>query len=269
MAFELVRALPAGLYRFRGLIWAIARREIATRYRGSLFGPLWLAIPPAFMIGTYTLVLGGLMRSRLPGSTDHLGYGIYLCAGILVWTPFLECLQRGRNVFVDNANLIKKSVFPAPVLFAPVLVVAAVNFVLLATALTVFLLVVGRHPGPEFAWLLLAAALSGLLGLACGAALAVVNVFFRDVGQLADMAAQLLFWLTPIIYPITVLPPDAAAVLALNPLHPLVDMAQRAALAGEAAPPGTLVAPAMVAVACGVAAAFLYRRARADLLDRL
>lgn len=267
--FATSRSLPAAILRFRGLIRAIVVRELAGRYRGSLLGPLWLLIPPVFMIFIYTVVFSEFMRSRLPGSGDVFGYSIYLCAGLLVWTPFLESMQRARNVFVEHANLIKKNAFPSPILFVPVAIVAAVNFCLLGVAFLGFLLLSGRVPGPALAWLPVCAALSALLGLAVGAVLAVMNVFFRDVGQFADLGAQLLFWATPIVYPSSILPERVREWMILNPLIPLVDAGQQVALGSGTIHPVALAVPLACAAAVAALGALLYARARPDLLDRI
>lgn len=265
-----IASLPGTVVRYRSLIRAIVARELASRYRGSLLGPLWLVIPPAFMIFIYTVVFSRLMGSRLPGVEDAFGYSIYLCAGLLVWTPFLEAMQRAKGVFVEHANLIKKSAFPRPVLFVPVALVAAVNFALLALAFLVFLLLARGWPAtPFFVWVPVCAGLAILLGLAVGAVLSTLNVFFRDVGQFADLAAQLLFWATPIVYPASIVPERALAWMSLNPMFHVVQASQKAALATGPVDPASLTPALVVTAIVALLSAWLFARARTDLLDRL
>lgn len=265
-----IASVPQTVLRYRGLIRAIVVKDLAGRYSGSLLGPLWLVIPPVFMIFIYTVVFSRLMGARLPGIDDAFGYSIYLCAGLLVWTPFLEAMQRAKSVFVDHANLIKKSAFPRPVLFVPVMLVAAVNFALLALAFFGFLLLTRGWPDTAaLAWVPVCAALATLLGLAIGAVLATLNVFFRDVGQIADLASQLLFWATPIVYPASILPQGVLDVISLNPMFPLVRASQQAALGVGPVDLQSFVPPVVVTAAIAMVAAWLFARARTDLLDRL
>lgn len=266
---RMLRNLPGAAIRYRGLVRAIVARELIGRYSGSLLGPLWLIIPPVFMIFIYTVVFSQVMHSRLPGNNDTFGYSIYLCAGLLVWTPFLDAMQRAKNVFIEHANLIKKSAFPRSILFVPVAVVAAINFILLAIAFLGFLLITRGLPAPALAWIPVCAALAACLGLAVGAILAVLNVFFRDVGQVADLAAQLLFWATPIVYPASILPPAVLDLMGFNPLFPLVRISQNAALDSGALDGHTLLLPLLGTVIAGVLAVLLFSRARADLMDQL
>ncbi len=265
-----VASMPQTVLRYRGLIRAIVVKDLAGRYSGSLLGPLWLVIPPVFMIFIYTVVFSRLMGARLPGINDAFGYSIYLCAGLLVWTPFLEAMQRAKSVFVDHANLIKKSAFPRPVLFVPVVLVAAVNFAILALAFFGFLLLTRGWPGTAaLVWVPACAALATLLGLAVGAVLATLNVFFRDVGQVADLASQLLFWATPIVYPVSILPPRVLDVISLSPMFPLVRVSQQAALGLGTVDLQSLVAPLVATGVIAILAGWLFARARTDLLDRL
>lgn len=265
-----ISGMPRTVLRYRGLIRAIVAKELAGRYSGTLLGPFWLLIPPAFMIFVYTVVFSQLMAPRLPGIDGAFGYSIYLCAGLLVWTPFLEAMQRAKSVFVDHANLIKKNAFPRPVLFVPVALVAAVNFALLALAFLVFLLLTRGWPDSAlFVWVPACAALATLLGLAVGAVLATLNVFFRDVGQVADLAAQLLFWATPIVYPASIVPERVRELMALNPMYPLVRASQQAALGSGPVDVPSLLLPLVVCAVVAIVSGWLFSRARTDLLDRL
>lgn len=260
---------PANVYRFRGLVRAIVVRELAGRFTGTLLGPAWLLIPSVFMIFIFTVVFSQVMLARLPGNQGAFAYSIHLCAGMLVWVPFLEAFQRARNVFIDHANLIKKNAFPLPVLFVPVGLLAFVSFALLAIAFAGFMGVTGQGAWGAFGVFGLHAILAILFGLALGAAFAVLNVFFRDVGQFTDLAAQLLFWATPIVYPASVLPPGIREFLALNPLYPLVQTSQQFALGAPHAAPSGYLAVLLSLAGALVAGILLYRRARPDLLDRL
>lgn len=265
--------MPAAVIRYRGLIAAIVAKEIAGRYAGSLLGPFWLIIPPIFMVFIYTVVFSGVLGSRLGSNTSPYAYSLFLCGGLLVWMPFLDAVQRSKGVFLEHATLIKKSAFPRLVLFIPVLVVALLNFVLFALVFLVFLAIAGHLPVAigNLIWVPVCAFVAALLGLAIGLALAVLNVFFRDIAQITDLVTQLLFWATPIIYPATILPTSAGHVLKLNPLVPLVDTSQQAILGTLATSAGwEALAPAGIVLAVLFLLSWLlYVRAYSDLMDRI
>jgi lipopolysaccharide transport system permease protein len=207
-----------GLWRYRSFILGMTRREFQARYLGSVLGSLWAILNPLTMIFIYTVVFGQVMRARVPGVEDGIGYGVFLCAGVLTWGMFTEILQRSVNVFLEQANLLKKMNFPRASLPAIVLLSAVVNFSIVFGILILFLIATGRFPGAPLLAFFPLLVLQQSLALGLGVALGVVNVFFRDVAHVVGIALQLWFWFTPIVYPAKVLGEGARAWIALNPM---------------------------------------------------
>ncbi|WP_312976173.1 ABC transporter permease [Stutzerimonas nitrititolerans] len=258
----------APILRYRGLIYAITLREIKSRYIGSTLGPLWLILPPIFMVFIYTVIFSQIMRARMPGVEHQYAYSVYLCAGLVTWNLMLELVQRSKGLFLEHANLIKKSSFPKFILFLPVLAVALLNSCILLVMVLGFMILSGFPVTSGILMIFPVLAVTALLGIVTGALLATLNVFFRDVGQLTDIVFQGLFWATPIVYPLGILSEPIQAILSWNPLFPLVRMAQNAML-GEPAGVGLLVYPIAISVVTLILAVFLYRRSYADLLDQI
>lgn len=260
--------LLGDVFRFRGLVYAITLRDIRGRYVGSAFGPLWLVLPPVFMVFIYTVIFSQIMRARLPGVDHQFAYSMYLCAGLLSWNLLLELVQRSKGLFLEHANLIKKSNFPKFILFIPVVVVALLNSFILLALILGFMLLAGYPMQVSLLYILPVLAVVLLMGLALGALLATLNVFFRDVGQAIDVFFQGIFWATPIVYPVSILSPTVQDALSWNPLFPLVRAAQGSFL-GDVPVMATLAYPLFVAVVFFALALLLYRRSYADLLDQI
>ena len=206
------------LWAYRNFVWSSVLREFHGKYRESLLGAFWSVANPLAMIVIYTVVFGQLMRPKLAGHEDTpFAFSIYLCAGVITWGLFGEMLGRLNNVFLEHGNLIKKSNFPRICLPAIVVASALVNFGIVFGLYLAFLALIGHWPG----WLLLAVlpllVLQVLFALGLGIFLGTLNVFFRDVGQLTGIVLQFWFWLTPIVYPATVLPAWAQGWAWLNP----------------------------------------------------
>ena len=206
------------VWRFRAFIAGSVRRDIEAQFQGSLLGAAWLFIQPLAMIMVYTLIFSNVMGSRLPGLGATYGYSIYLCAGLLSWNYFADSLARLQGVFVNNSNLIKKAAFPRICLPLIALGGSTFNFLVIQGLFFLFLLGSGNLPGWALLGLLPALAVQVLLTVGFGMLTATMNVFFRDVGQLVSMVLLFLFWLTPIVYPVTVLPAWAREWIWLNPL---------------------------------------------------
>lgn len=268
MRTDVLARLFTALLQYRGLIHAVTLRDIRSRYAGSVMGALWLLLPPVFMVFIYTVIFSQIMRARLPGLDNQYAYSIYLCAGLIAWGLLLELVQRGKGVFLEHANLIKKSSFPRAVLFVPVILVALFNSLLLLLLVGLFMLIAG-YPLQSSAWLLLPVLVVTLcLGVALAALLSILNVFFRDTGQIVDVLFQGLFWATPIVYPLSIIPERVQSILALNPVFALTHTAQ-GALLGEAVPLTPLLYPLGISAGVLLLALVLYRRSYADLLDQI
>jgi lipopolysaccharide transport system permease protein len=221
------------LYDYRGFISGSVQREFQARYRNSLLGALWPIFNPLSMIVIYTVVFSHIMHARLPGVDDGMAYSIYLCAGLLAWGLFSEITLRSQNMFLDNANLLKKVSFPKICLPTIVLINAGINFAIIIGLFLGFLLITGRWPGVALLSLVPLVALQMMLCAGLGMVLGILNVFFRDVGQLFGICLQFWFWLTPIIYPITILPEPLQKLLRFNPLTNLIGSYQNLFVYGQ------------------------------------
>ena len=257
------------LWSYRGFVVANARREVVGRYTGSILGSTWNLVHPLVSVLIYTLVFTEVMRARLPGVDDTLAYGVFICAGILMWGLFAEIANRMTNVFVENANLIKKASFPRICLPATVALSAIANYALLLTLVCAFLVVTGRFPGWPVLWIvpLTLVTLGTAIGL--GMTAGVLQVFFRDIGSIISIGLQLWFWLTPIVYPLQAVPEGIRQAIAFNPLAGLARAYQDVFLFGSTPQWSGVVPAAALAIATLALALVLYRRHAAELADEL
>jgi len=210
------------LWRYRGFVLTMVWREFWGRYLNSLLGSIWSILNPMAMIFIYTVIFSKIMRARLPGVDDTMGYGVFLCAGLLTWGFFSELLGRCPNIFIEQANLLKKVSFPRITLPVILFFSAVVNFAIIFGIFLIFLIVTGRFPGWAIVAFLPLLLIQQSFALGLGMLLGTLNVFFRDVGQFIGIALQFWFWLTPIVYPVTILPERARNVIELNPMTLLV-----------------------------------------------
>ncbi len=261
--------LPRALWTYRGFVLGSVRREFQSRYVDSLLGPGWALLNPLAMIAVYTVVFAQVMRSRLPDVPSTFGYSINLCAGLLSWQLFSEIVLRGQNVFVEQANLIKKLNFPRICLPAIVVLSALLNFAIIFGLFTLFLIVTGSFPGWIFVAIVPVLAILIAFATGLGVALGVLNVFFRDVSQFTPIFLQFWFWFTPIVYPASILPAWAQAWLLANPMAEPIRALQSILLRGEspswlALGPVALATPLLCALAL-----MLYRSRAPEMVDEL
>ncbi len=221
------------LWAYRGFIVGSVKREFQSKYRNSLLGAAWTVINPLAMIIVYTVIFSQIMKAKLPGVDTTFAYSIFLCAGILTWGLFAEIVGRAQITFLENANLLKKLSFPR--LCLPVVVVAnaGLNFVIIFGLFSAFLVLSGNFPGWPYLALLPLLAILVAFAIGLGITLGVLNVFFRDVGQFFGIFLQFWFWLTPIVYPVSILPERLQPYMNLNPMARLINAFQVVLVNGQ------------------------------------
>ena len=262
-------ALLRGVLAYRGFVLGSVQREFQSKYRNSLLGALWMVLNPLAMVVVYTVIFSRGMNARLPGTETPFAYSIYLCAGVLTWGLFAEIVGRAQNVFLDNANILKKLSFPRICLPVIVVLNAGLNFAIIFSLFTVFLVLSGNFPGWVFLAIFPVLALQVVFSIGLGVTLGVLNVFFRDVGQFFGIALQFWFWFTPIVYPLGVVNSDIAGVIALNPMTALVTAYQDILMAGQW-PQWTALTPVAVAgLALCVLGMQLFRKRSGEMADEL
>jgi len=259
----------SALWKYRGFILGNVKREFQLKYRNSLLGAAWTFINPLSMILVYTVIFSQVMRAKLPGVDSSFAYSIHLCAGILTWGLFSEITGRSLNVFLENANLLKKLNFPRLCLPLTVIATACLNFAIVFGLFSVFLVLTGDFPGWPMLGMLPILAIQIALATGVGMSLGVLNVFFRDVGQFFAIFLQFWFWLTPIVYPADVLPDRIKPFLALNPMASVIGAYQEILVHGRWPAWDTLCPAAALAVLLCVLGLRLFRRHAGEMVDEL
>lgn len=256
-------------WHYRHFVLSSIRAEFANRFQRSKLGGLWVIIHPLTQVLIYALILSAVLAAKLPGIDKRFGYAIYLCAGILGWGLFSEILGRSLTIFIDNGTLLRKMAFPRITLPLIMLGAAVINHLLLLLAILLVFMFLGHLPGAALVWLPLLSLLTAALALGIGLILGVFNVFVRDIGQAVGILLQMLFWFTPIVYPLTIVPAAFRNWLVLNPVYPLISGFQNVLVYNR---PPDLLPLVFVGLLAAVLLLFslnLFRRATPDMLDQL
>ncbi|WP_420809907.1 ABC transporter permease [Endozoicomonas montiporae] len=239
------------------------------KYRSSLLGAAWSVLNPLAMIIVYTVVFSQVMHARLPNIDHSMGYSVFLCAGILTWGLFSEIASRAQNVFIGNANLLKKINFPRLCLPVTVVCNALLNFLIIFSIFTVFLIVTGLFPGFVYFALIPVLLVMVSFAIGLGITLGVLNVFFRDIGHLFEVILQFWFWFTPIVYPPSILPEWVKPYMVFNPLAGVIKACQTILVDGVWPDwYGLLPALSLGILLCGLGFT-LFRKHASEMVDEL
>lgn len=240
------------LLRYRQLIALLVVRELKVRYKRSVFGLLWTMLNPLLLMVVYTVVFSTIMKA------PQRNFAIFLLAGLLPWLFFSISLLQGLNSILTNQELIRKVRVPQAVFPLSVVGSNLVNFVLSLVPL-LFLMAVLRQPITP-ALLFLPASILILTVFTSGLTLllATFTVFFRDVRHLAEVALQMLLYLSPVFYDLQMLGQHDTwwfrgfrLFLRVNPLSYLLDLVRSPVYYGR------LPSLQTTAIACAAALAAL------------
>lgn len=257
------------LWTCRGFILCSVKREFQLKYTNSLLGFAWNLVNPLAMILIYTVIFAKVFRTKLPGVDNTFAYSIFLCSGILTWGLFAEITGRSQTMFIDNANLLKKLRFPHICLPAVVVANAILNFAIVFSLFSSFLIISGNFPGFAYLSLIPLLLLLVLFSTGLGIVLGVLNVFFRDVGQAFGIIMTFWFWLTPIVYAPTILPPRVQSLMAFNPLAEFIGAVQGVLVRGAWPDWRSLSYMTTSALLLCYFGLRLYRRHSGEIMDEL
>ncbi len=257
------------LWRYRAFIVKNALSDVRYRYAGSAMGIAWNVITPLAQIVIYSFVFSQIMVTRLTGLGSQASFTLYLCAGLLPWAAFTDCVLRGANAFIENAHYLKKLPIPEQVFVAKNAMAATLFLGISMTALGLVTVLIGSPLSPAWLGVPVALLLFQGFGFGLGLFFGTLNVFIRDIGHALLIALQLWMWMTPIVYVETILPAGAQRLLAYNPTYPFIDALHRMIVGGQW--PGALQWTVMAFWACvaPVGGYLVLRRLRPELRDTL
>jgi len=209
------------------------------------------------------------MKAKLPSVDSTYAYSIYLCAGTISWGLFSEILNRCQMVFIDNANILKKINFPRICLPVIVVLTALLNFIIIFSLFLAFLVISGNFPGVYILSIIPLVFLQAAFSVGLGIVLGVLNVFFRDVGQVFGVILQIWYWATPIVYPLSIIPAWGKAYLLLNPMTNLAIAYQGVFIQSKWPEWPTLFPMAIASVMLLILGLYLFRKHAAEMVDEL
>jgi lipopolysaccharide transport system permease protein len=194
-----VTGVYADLVRYRDLFANLLRRDVQAKYRGSLLGVAWTLANPVLLMAVYLLVFSVLWKTQF--TQPH--YALFLLVGLAAWIFFANSLQSASRSMLDNANLIRKTRFPRQLVPLSIVATQLISFVVMLVALlAIDFALLPRVRATE--WLAIPIA-AGVIAISAGIALAIasLDVLFRDIEFLVAALLLPLFFLTPVLYPLS------------------------------------------------------------------
>ncbi len=219
--------------KHRHLLKQLTRRGVLARYRGSVLGAAWSLLTPLLMLAVYTFVFSVVFKAKWdhPQAADA-NFGVILFSGMIVHALFAEPMVVAASSIINNANYVKKVVFPLHILAWSTVLTTSFQAVISMVVLLIFMLVSGTPIHWTIVWL--PVVLFPMLLMALGVAwlLSSTTVYLRDIGQLVGILATILLFVSPVFYPVERLPSMWQSLIYLNPISLIVDQVRRVVIYG-------------------------------------
>ncbi|MGG3309168.1 ABC transporter permease [Paenibacillus lautus] len=216
------------------LINQLVKRDVLQRYRGSYLGVLWSFVTPLFMLAIYTYFFGFVFNNRWgeSASDNKFEFALILFCGLIVFNFFSEVVTKSPTLMINNTNLVKRVVFPLEVLSIVLMRSAFVHTLISVLILVIGLIIIGSV---HWTIIFLPIVLMPIVLFATGFSwfLSSLGVYIRDISQLIGLIMQALMFLSPIFYPITIIPENLRFVYYLNPLTYVVEDMRRILMWGQ------------------------------------
>lgn len=200
------------LYKYRQMLYSLIRKDLKSRYKGSILGFLWTFVKPLLQLAIYSTVFSFLLRTSIEG------FPLFLFIALLPWIMFVESISVSTRCIVDNANIVKKIYFPRHIIPISTVTSNLINYLYAYIVLIPSLLIFGiKLSYIAFATII---PVIVLYFITLGISLIVSSLFvrFRDFDHIINIILTAWFYLTPIVYPISVVPENILKYVRLNPI---------------------------------------------------
>lgn len=242
MQIDLIRHCRRLVQR-RELVWVMARSELLARHRQTLLGVAWAVLQPVAMLAVFGVVFSVFARVRI----DYAPYAVFAFVGLVSWLFFAHAVSQATTSVVANMNLVTKSNFPREIIPISKIVIVGVDFLIGCAVLAVLLWIFGV--APSVAWFAVPQILLIQVTLITGVAFfaSALYVFWRDLGRVLPTVLHLGMFLSPVVYPVTLIPAAYRDLYMWNPMARLLEGYRAALLQGQWPPWELILPPALVA----------------------
>ncbi|AMM51707.1 ABC transporter [Rufibacter sp. DG15C] len=257
------------LWAYRHLLVGLVRRYFLLNYNQTVLGPLWILFQPILTLLTYVLVFNKLVGI----STGALPPVVFYASGIVLWNFFSDSFTGTSNTFRENIQLFSKVYFPRIIMPLSIVSTQFLRFFIQLGMFIVVILYYSLATDFAFTWswslllLPVAVALVGLFGLGLGLLFSVLTAKYRDITNLVSLGVRLLMFITPVIYPLTVIPEKLRWVVQLNPLTPLFELFRLSMLGQGLVTPGQLLYSLVITLVLLFSAILFFNKQGDKLID--
>jgi lipopolysaccharide transport system permease protein len=253
------------VWQFRELAYLLVKRDVKVRYTRTAAGTAWTLLQPVVLVVAFAFIFGRFVQVQSVG----VPYPVFVFAGLLPWQLFVSAFAQAAGSVVAAASILTKAYFPRMILPLAAVLGVVVDLVAAVVVLVALLFVYDVEVAPNVVLVPLLAMLVLLVALAGGVWLSALTTRYRDLAHTVPVLTQILFFLTPVAYPASLVPERWSIVYELNPMVGVVEAFRWALLGESIALARPLALSVGVTTALLVSGAFYFRRIERTLADEL
>ncbi len=205
--------LAKEIWEYREMVASLVKRDLKSRYKGSVLGFLWMFLNPLLQLAVYTVVFSTIMRMGIDK------FYLFLFVALVPWLFFSTCLSAGTTVIFSQQDMVKKIYFPREVLPIAFTISQFVNMLLSFLVIFAVLIISGIRLNPQALFFLpLVMLVEFVMALGVTYLVSALNVYFRDLEHILGILSMAWMYLTPILYPMDMVPQQYARLFTLNPM---------------------------------------------------
>lgn len=241
----------------------LTKREIKQRYKQSVLGYAWVILNPFVQMLVMTFVFSTLFQAKSVG----VPYAIFIYVGLLPWTLFSSSLNSAVNSLVSNAGLLTKIYFPREIFVISTLLAKNVDFFLASTVFVAMMVWFQIPPSWSMLWLLPIFITQNIFTYALSLVAATFNLFYRDIQYVIGLVVMMWFYLTPVIYPVELFPPQYRWIFQINPMAVFINGYREILLNGNPPNLTSLGIGVVASILLVVIASVIFKRLEGSFAD--
>ncbi|MBU3935611.1 ABC transporter permease [Patescibacteria group bacterium] len=220
------------LSHHKNLLWQMVSREVKARYKQSILGYFWVILNPLAQMLVMSFAFSLIMRIPTAAKTN-IPYSIFLFTALLPWTLFSTSLSSASNSLVINSSLITKVYFPRIILVLATIVAKIIDYLFASTILIVYLAIYKIPISLNILWIIPIFLIQQIFTLGLSLFLSAANLMYRDIQYLLGLVLMLWMYLTPVIYPVDMVPAQFRFIYQLNPMSIIINAYRQSILSGS------------------------------------
>jgi len=251
------------IWNYRELLYFLTKRDIKVRYKQTVLGGLWAIIQPVFTMVVFTLFFGRL--AKIP--SDGIPYPIFVYAGLLPWTYFANALSASGNSLIGSSNLITKVYFPRLIIPTSASLAGLLDFFIAMLVLAAMMAYYEFVPNVGIVLFPFLVGLTFLCAVGVGLWLSALNVQYRDIRYVIPFLIQLWMFVSPVIYPVSIVEEKYRWLLALNPMGGVIEACRSSLLGHVPINWSLLVLSTVIIIVLLISGLYYFRRMEKSFAD--